>query len=151
VKSREPSHQAAGEVAPVFLLSDLLTGSTDEDGAALTLDGRGMIRDCNHAAEALFRCRRSELVWRQVSVILPELAGLDLLPNGAPNPHLRYLGRIGRTMSAVAQDGQRFAVDLFLNALSGTDPDRLRLVVRPIAGLPTRQLATVESADGDLA
>jgi PAS domain-containing protein len=103
-----------------------------EDTAVLTLDDRGMICDCNRVGELLFKYRRGELVWRHVSMLLPQLADLDLMPDGQPNPRLRFFCRIGGHLQAVAHDGESFACDLFLNVLdNGTGHGRLVLLVRP--------------------
>lgn len=104
-----------------------------DDPAMLTLDERGMICNCNHGAEALFKYRRSELVWRHVSMLLPELAGLGLIADGQPNPRLRFLARIGRHFEAVTRDGRHFASDLFLNCLGNPERSQLGLIVRPAA------------------
>jgi PAS domain S-box-containing protein len=103
-----------------------------KDVAALTLDDRGMVCDCNRAGEALFRYSRSELVWRHVSMVLPQLAGLEMMANGEPNPRLRFLCRIGRQFQAVTHDGRRFASELFLSLLDSKGHGRLSLIVRPI-------------------
>jgi hypothetical protein len=122
---------AAVGAATAGSVAGVIAAGAGEDIAALTIDDRGMIRDCNRAAEVLFRCRRSDLVWRHVSVLLPQLAELELMPNGQPNPRLRFLCRIGRRIQAVTHDGERFASDLFLNVLDGTGHGRLLLIVRP--------------------
>jgi PAS domain-containing protein len=88
-----------------------------------------MIRDCNRAGEALFKYRRRELVWRHVSMLVPQLATSDLMQDGQPNPRLRFLNRIGRRFEAVAHDGERFATDLFLNLLDSTGTGRLSLIL----------------------
>lgn len=103
-----------------------------EDTAVLTLDDRGMVRDCNRGGELLFKYRRGELVWRHVSMLLPELADMDLMPNGQPNPRLRYLCRVGHHLQAVTHDGACFASELFLNVLdNGIGRGRMVLIVRP--------------------
>ena len=102
------------------------------DVAALTLDDRGMVCDCNRAGETLFRYARSELVWRHVSMLLPQLAGLEMMANGEPNPRLRFLCRIGRKFHAVTRDGRRFASELFLSLLDNKGHGRLSLIVRPV-------------------
>lgn len=101
------------------------------DVAALTLDDRGMIWHCNRKGEALFQYRRSELVWRHVSLLLPQLADLNLVLHGEPNPHLRYLCHLGRHFQAMPQDGKAFPAELFLNLLDTAGRGRLSLVVRP--------------------
>lgn len=103
-----------------------------EDVAALTLDERGMICDCNCSSETLFKYRRSEMVWRHVSMLLPQLAELEVMQNHQPNTHLRFLSRIGRHFQAVTQDGAPFASELFLNLLDSTGHGRLSLIVRPV-------------------
>jgi hypothetical protein len=88
-----------------------------------------MIRDCNSSCEALLGYRRRELAWRHVSMLLPKLAQVDLIQNGEPNPHLRFLCRIGQRFQVVPRDREQFAGDLFLNRLDGRD--RLSLIIRP--------------------
>jgi PAS domain-containing protein len=121
---------AAANAASVGGRSNIAVG-TGEDVASLTLDDRGMVCDCNGAVEELFKYRRSELVWRHVSMLLPQLAELELMQNGQPNPRMRFLCRIGHRFQAVAQDGGRFASELFLNLLDNTGHSRLSLIVRP--------------------
>ncbi len=107
------------------------TAGSGNDVAALTLDDRGMIWHCNREGEALFQYRRSELVWRHVSLLLPQLAELSLVLHGEPNPHLRYLCHLGRHFQAVPHDGKTFPAELFLTLLDNTGRGRLSLVVRP--------------------
>lgn len=99
--------------------------------AVLTLDGRGMICDCNCAGEALFGYLLSELVWRHVSMLLPQLAELELIQDGRPNAHLRFLCRIGQPFQAVTQNRECFTGQLFLNILDAKGSGRLTLIVRP--------------------
>lgn len=105
--------------------------SAGDDVAALTLDGRGMIRYCNRAGESLFKYRRSELAWRHVSTLLPELADVELLQDGEINSRLRFLYHIGRPFQALTQEGERFDGELFISVLDNTGGGRLSLIVRP--------------------
>ena len=102
-----------------------------EEAATLMLDGKGMILDCNRSGEALFKYRRSEMVWRHVSMLFPQLSELELIQNCQPNPHLRFLCRIGRQFQGLTQEGGCFACDLFLNALDNTGRGLLSLIARP--------------------
>ena len=111
--------------------SYIATGD-EEDVAVLTLDDRGMVCDCNPAGEALFKFRRSELVWRHVSMLLPQLAGIELVKNGQPNPHLRFVSRVGGYFQVVARDNECFFSELIFNLLDCSGPCRLLLAVRPI-------------------
>lgn len=119
-------HKTDGKTEP----SDVPAG-VREDMAAMTLDERGMIRDCNRASENLFNYCRSEMVWRHVSMLLPQLAELELMQNGQPNPRLRFLCHTGRHFQAVTQSGGRFASKLFFNLLNGGPQGGLSLIVRP--------------------
>ena len=112
---------------------DAIAAASPELTAVLTLDDRGMIRDCTEVCETLFKYRRSELVWHPVSMLLPELAKLEPMQNGQPNPHLQFLCRIGRRFWVMTGDKERFASELFLNLLDSTGHGRLSLIVRPSA------------------
>jgi hypothetical protein len=103
----------------------------DDSPAQLTLDEHGMICDCNRAAEILFKCRRSDLVWRHTSVLVPQLAEFELMQDGQPNARLRYYCRVGRLFRAVTHDGGSFEGELFLNVLDCASHGRLSLIVRP--------------------
>lgn len=111
--------------------ADLRVTAADECPAVLTLDDTGMIRDCNRAGEALFKYRRSELVWRHVSILLPQLADMKLMQDGQPNPRLRFLCRVGRRFQAVTHDMEHFASELFFNVLEKAGRKQLLLIVRP--------------------
>lgn len=123
--------QSAAVSAATTGRHSVVAAGAGEDMAAMTLDDRGMIRDCNRASETLFQYLRSELVWRHVSILLPQLAALELMQNGQPNPRLRFLCRTGRHYQAVTQTGRRFASELFLNRLNSTEHGGLSLIVRP--------------------
>jgi PAS domain-containing protein len=105
---------------------------TGEDNARLTLDSRGKITDCNAAVETLFKSKRSALLRRHISVLLPQLAQLELVKSGQINPHLRFLIRIGRQFQALSQDGEHFASEIFLNVLGSAGSQQISLIVRPV-------------------
>ncbi len=116
----------------------VVCSAAGDDVAVLTLDDRGMVCDCNGASEALFGYRRSELVWRHISMLLPQFEEIDLMQNGQPNPHLFFLCHVGFRFRAVTQDGSDFTSEIFLNCLDNAGHGRLSLIVRPVA----------ETADG---
>jgi hypothetical protein len=123
--------QAAAESARTTNDRPMPTGRAEEV-AVLTLDERGMMRDCNRGGELLFKYRRGELVWRHISMLLPQLANMELLPHGEPNPRLRYFCHIGGQLEAVAQDGEHFACVIYLNLLeNAAEHGPLVLIVRP--------------------
>jgi PAS domain S-box-containing protein len=124
--THSPSRGAAGTGR-----LDAAHAAATDDVAVLTLDARGMILDCSRAAERLFGYRRSEMAWHHISMLLPQLARVDLLPDGQPNPELRFRCRIGRSFRAVPQHGATFASELYFTALSSEGHSRLLLIVRP--------------------
>lgn len=105
------------------------------DNAALfTLDAQGLIHYCSQAAASLFKYRRSELLGRHVSVLLPQLAELELVQNGELNSRLRFLFHTGRHFAAITKDAQSFCGDIFLNKLDDTGAGRLSLIVNRAEG-----------------
>lgn len=104
-----------------------------EELASLTLDERGMIRDCDSGGEKLFGYRRSEMVWRHVSMLLPQLADIPVVANGEVNGDLRYFCRIGGHFQAHRRDGERFASDIFINDLRNPGSRNFSLIVRRAA------------------
>lgn len=106
-------------------------GTTAEsDPPALTVDERGMICDCNRAIESLFGYRRSEVVWRHISMLLPQMEDVELMPQGRVNPRLQFLCRIGKPFAALDRSGERFDSNLFFNDLGNAGAPRLRVIVR---------------------
>ena len=105
--------------------------SVAKDAALLTLDGRGMIIDCNQGAETLFNYHREAMVWHAISMLLPELAELNLIENGQPNSRLRFQSRIGRQFHLHPRHGEQVACQLCLNLLDSKGLGRLSLIVIP--------------------
>ena len=133
--------KSSGTVAPIVSGERAVAVSALEDMAVLTLDGRGMICDCNRAGENLFKYHRNALVWRAISMLLPELAGVALMESGQPNARLRFLCRIGHQFQAVAQDGESFTSALCLNLLDSAGYGRLSLIVSPAGDCALRSEA----------
>jgi hypothetical protein len=104
--------------------------------AGLMLDDLGMIRDCNPESEALFKYRRSHLVSQHVSLLLPQLAELELIQKGQPNVRLSFLSRIGHHFQATPRKGERLACKLFFNVLDSTGHGQMLLIVRPVETAP---------------
>jgi hypothetical protein len=123
--------EAGGAVTVSPVERDVAVVPGEKDAVTLTLDNLGMIRDCSGPSEAVFKYRRDELIERHVSLLLPELEGLELVRNGEPNHRLHFQCRIGQLFAAVTRDGVRFASKLFFSLLDNTGDGRLSLIVRP--------------------
>ncbi len=114
-------------------LQDVIAPAPSKDHldlATILLDEHGFICDSDRVCEALFGYGCTEMVSRHVSVVLPQLTNVQLLYDGAPNPKLRYLCRIGVQFQGLGRDGERFSCDLFLNRLHSRGLPPLRLLVR---------------------
>ncbi|HQT26552.1 MAG TPA: PAS domain-containing protein, partial [Burkholderiales bacterium] len=77
----------------------------EEDPAALSLDERGMILDCNRAAEKLSGYLKSELMWRHVSLLLPQLLAKKLISGDSLNPQLNFLCHCGHLFHLQHREG----------------------------------------------
>jgi PAS domain-containing protein len=124
-----PGADGTGSAAMRRMIAAAVNG---EDAARLTVDGLGRISNCNSSGETLFEYRECDLVSRHVSVLLPQLAELELLPKGEINPQLRFLSRIGCPFRAVSQRGELFPTRIFLNILDRAGDGQLSLIIRPI-------------------
>jgi len=98
---------------------------------ALSLDERGMIKDCSRSLASLLGYRRSELVWKHVSMVFPRLKGVELYQNGQVNPMLNYLCRCGQTYDAQNRQGVSISTRLNFVCIDNQDKRILRLIVHP--------------------
>lgn len=113
--------------------------ATSEEMAALMLDDLGMIRDCNREGETLFKYRRNELVAQHISLLLPQLAKMELMQNGQPNARLCFLSRTGHNFQAVTQVGEQLSCKLFFNLLDRTGYGQMLVIVRPVETVTREQ------------
>lgn len=87
------------------------------DLAVLTLNDRGVIRDCSRACEQVFGYPPAELAGRHVSMLLPQLPDTDLVQEGRINARLAHLCHCAVAFQARRRDGRCFASELFINLL----------------------------------
>lgn len=99
--------------------------------AALTLDERGMICDCNKAGEDLFGYSRPEMTWQHVTRLLPQLDGIKLVQDGQINPLLIFLSRCGHRFQLRNCRGGTIPSELSFVNVGYTGKLMLRLIVRP--------------------
>lgn len=87
--------------------------------ALITIDARGVIVNCNRAAEQMFGYRADELIGQKINMLMPE-------PHASE--HDRYMGRyintgqrhiigIGREVMALRQDGTLFPIELAVSEM----------------------------------
>ena len=106
-----------------------------DDTAALMLNERGMIRDCSKSLEELVGYTRSELVWRHVSMLLPQLEESAMIRGGRLNPRIGYLCHCGQLFQVRNRDGHSFQSEIRLFELENSGRRTLRLIVcRQIEG-----------------
>lgn len=98
--------------------------------ALLSLDRDGNIVDCDPEASELFGYRTDEVEGRHISFLLPELARLPLLKNGAVNPRLAFLCHCGKHFTGCRREGWSFQVELFVNRVESASQHPLLLMVR---------------------
>ncbi len=104
--------------------------SIREPLAALLLDERGRIVDCDDGVGRMFGYEHRELLSRHISRLLPQL-GIDrLIKNDEINPMMRFRFRIGARFVAQRKDGSTFQPALCLVNLGEPGQPRLRLIVR---------------------
>lgn len=107
--------------------------SGEDEVAVLMLNYNGMIRDCNNACRTLLGCVSSRLIWRHVSMLLPQLTEVALTVGGHINPRLRFLSRIGHLFEVVSPGGERFFSRLFFNEVGGPGRQNLRVIISPVS------------------
>ncbi len=105
--------------------------SGEPDLATLFLNHAGLIEDCSAACKAIFGYPMRELRGRHVSLLLPKLAGMELVHEGQINSHLRFLCRCALAFLARRRDGTGFACEVFFNHLN-SDPQRVQILVREL-------------------
>lgn len=109
--------------------------SADDAGpATLILAASGQVRDCSRAAAQLFGYPMDELRGRHASLLLPRLAGTELVQDGDLNPRLAFLSHCGLPFRASRRDGGEFACELFFNRLGNSGEGTFSVIVRAIEG-----------------
>jgi PAS domain-containing protein len=98
---------------------------------ALTLNAQGVIVDCSDRGESFFGYARTELARLHISSILPQLAGLDLLQNGEPNPYFAFLCHIGHAFEVKPREGAAFLCSWSLVCFRNAGQTILRLIAQP--------------------
>jgi hypothetical protein len=130
IKSNAALEISASASAKLQKCSD--TNSTERnDPPSLSLDECGLIQGCSKSFEALFGFRHNDLVLHHVSMLYPQLTGVELIQAGQLNPLLNYLCRCGHLYQTQNRQGDTFSSKLSF-VFTGYDRSRsLKMIVQP--------------------
>ena len=101
------------------------------DPLSLTLDKHGMIRNCSKSFGRLFDYQHHDLLSQHVSMLFPQLSGIDLLQDGRINPFLDFLCHCDHIFYATSRQGGRLRSYLNFVHLERDGRNILRLIVCP--------------------
>lgn len=104
---------------------------TEDSVAVLMLNDKGMIRECNELAGRFFGYQPSQLVWRHISMLLPQLAEIVLMQGEQVNPRLLFLSRIDHRFKIVGSDSRTSFSRLFFHPVGSSGRRFLRVLIRP--------------------
>lgn len=104
---------------------------TADNMAVLMINDNGIIHECNRAFEKLFGYLSSDILWKHVSLLLPQLAGIALMNSGQVNPRLRFLAHIGHQFEVISLGGIHFASQLFISEVENLGEHYLRIIICP--------------------
>ncbi|HEY8085541.1 MAG TPA: PAS domain-containing protein [Methylophilaceae bacterium] len=107
----------------------------------LVLNELGMICDWNSQFRNWLGYRRSDLVFRHISVLLPKLADIKLMCGKQINPRLRFLFRVGYQFQLVSFAGNHVEGTLFINEMENRGRRYLRTIIYPISEWTDAQYA----------
>lgn len=104
----------------------------EDDIVVLTLNDKGMIRECSKTSWNLLGCPSSQLIWKHISLLLPQLVGVQLMNGKKLNPRLCFLSRIGHHFEVTCPDGIQLASEIFFNNIESSGRHYVRVIVRPV-------------------
>lgn len=108
-------------------------GDENDDRLVLTLHLNGMITECNKAGGRLLDCLPSELVWRHISQLLPQLKNVALMQGQNLSPYLRFLSRIGYQFEVISLKGAHLIGKAFFCEIGSMDHRFLRVIICPLS------------------
>jgi hypothetical protein len=107
-------------------------GDENDDRLVLTLHLNGMITECNKAGGRLLDCLPSELVWRHISQLLPQLKNVALMQGQNLSPYLRFLSRVGYQFEVISLKGAHLIGKAFFCEIGSMDHRFLRVIICPL-------------------
>jgi len=100
--------------------------------AVVTLTDRGMIKECSQALGKLLGYQPSKLIWKHISLLLPDLADIQLIKGGQINPRLHFLSRVGHRFQVSVPGAARLASNLFFVLVESSGRCDMRIIISPI-------------------
>lgn len=108
-------------------------GDGDDDRLVLTLHLNGMITECNKAGGRLLDCLPSELVWRHISQLLPQLKNVTLMQGQNLSSYLQFLSHVGYKFEVISLKGARLLGKAFFCEIGSMDHRFLRVIICPLS------------------
>lgn len=99
--------------------------------AELMINSNGIIHGCNKTFEKLFGYMSSDILWKPVSVLLPQLADIKLITGEELNPRLRFLMHVGHQFEVIGLGGIHTASQLFINEVENFGRHYWRIIICP--------------------
>jgi hypothetical protein len=130
MNTKQVSHLIEYKKSPA---TGLELGDENEDRLVLTLHLNGMITECNKAGERLLDCLPSELVWRHISQLLPQLKNVALMQGQNLSPYLRFLSRVGYQFEVISLKGAHLLGKAFFCEIGSMDHRFLRVIICPLS------------------
>lgn len=128
--TKQVSHLTEYKESPA---SGLEIGDENDDRLVLTLHLNGMITECNKAGGRLLDCLPSELVWRHISQLLPQLKNVALMQGQNLSPYLRFLSRVGYQFEVISLKGAHLLGKVFFCEIGSMDHRFLRVIICPLS------------------
>lgn len=120
------------EYQKIKRIGDIEKDIVDSGLAILTLNDNCRIHHCNNRSGKLLDWQTNDLMGQHVSVVLPELAGIDLFSNEQINPQLQFWVHIGRRFAVLGQYGNLFKCKLFFSHNSYRDQNYVYIIIHKI-------------------
>lgn len=108
-----------------------LSADNAVSAAELMINSNGIIHGCNKTFEKLFGYMSSDILWKPVSMLLPQLADIKLITGEEINPRLRFLMHIGHQFEVISLGGIHMASQLFINEVENFGRRYLRIIICP--------------------
>jgi hypothetical protein len=108
------------------------TGHEPEQACRIWIDEHGQVLDCCEHTPGVFGYRPENLKGQHISLLLPHLAGCDLLKKGLLDPSLAFLCHCSVPFTTISVDGECGSCALFAYLVNLSSGVAVALIVRPL-------------------